>query len=315
MRAQGSDDDALLLLDRAPKLARQATQSQRAFAPATATARATRIALKKNDVDSGSETESDDDDAELLLGRARHELPLPLPTPEPEPTPKLAPKSEPETEPEPEQDAESDAETDYGREPGRIVGTLTPLRDFRRNLARGDVVSKAVEDMGWAVREVVLRPFAARRRAEVLECMAALREACLLEDEIDAWNRCARRLGLSVSPPPPSLPLSSLVFRTPLAPFRSLPCFFVLFSRARSVEIARMWGDRLALIHVFIIIIIISFLKGLREACLADPGNPAFWQEIRKQGAKMSLIGKSEAKRQGGRSDVPDDVARDVSRF
>ena len=212
MRAQGSDDDALLLLDRAPKLARQATQSQRAFAPAPATARATRIALKKNDVDSGSETESDDDDAELLLGRARRELPLPLPTPEPEPTPKLAPKSEPETEPEPEQDAESDAETDYGREPGRIVGTLTPLRDFRRNLARGDVVSKAVEDMGWAVREVVLRPFAARRRAEVLECMAALREACLLEDEIDAWNRCARRLGLSVSPPPPSLPLSSSVF-------------------------------------------------------------------------------------------------------
>ncbi|ETW87659.1 hypothetical protein HETIRDRAFT_41157 [Heterobasidion irregulare TC 32-1] len=241
VRAQGSDDDALLL-DRVPKLAREATQSQRAFAPATSTARATRITLKKNDVDSGSETGSDDDSAELLLGRARRQLPLP--TPEPEPTPKLAPKSEPE--PEPEQDAESDAETDYGREPGRIVGTLTPLRDFRRNLARGDVVSKAVEDMGWAVREVVLRPFAARRRAEVLECMAALREACLLEDEIDAWN---------------------------------------------------------------------SFLKGLREACLADPGNPSFWQEIRKQGAKMSLIGKSEAKRQGGRSDVPDDVAHDVSRF
>ena len=77
-----------------------------------------------------------------------------------------------------------------------------------------------------------------------------------------------------------------------------------------------MWRDRSALTHVFIIvIIIISFLKGLREACLADPGNPAFWQEARKQGAKMSLIGKSEAKRQGGRSDVPDDVARDVSPF
>jgi hypothetical protein len=80
--------------------------------------------------------------------------------------------------------------TDPQRPPGRIIGLAKPLADFKDNISQGDVVSKAVEDLGWAVKEVVLRPFAGRRHAEMIECLNELREACLQEDEIDAWNRC-----------------------------------------------------------------------------------------------------------------------------
>jgi ATP-dependent DNA helicase 2 subunit 2 len=64
-----------------------------------------------------------------------------------------------------------------------------PLTDFKNNISQGDVVSKAVEDLGWVVKEIVLRPFAERRHAEMIECLNELREVCLEEDEIDAWNR------------------------------------------------------------------------------------------------------------------------------
>lgn len=64
-----------------------------------------------------------------------------------------------------------------------------PLTDFKNNISQGDVVSKAVEDLGWVVKEVVLRPFAGRRHAEMIECLNELRDVCLQEDEIDAWNR------------------------------------------------------------------------------------------------------------------------------
>ncbi|KAF9242344.1 SPOC domain-like protein [Melanogaster broomeanus] len=74
------------------------------------------------------------------------------------------------------------------RAPGRIIGNAFPLKDFRRNLVTGDVVTKAVEDLGVVVREIVGRPFGSRRKNEMVECLQALREVCLKEDEIDAWN-------------------------------------------------------------------------------------------------------------------------------
>jgi ATP-dependent DNA helicase 2 subunit 2 len=85
---------------------------------------------------------------------------------------------------------EPDIVTDPQRPPGRIIGLAKPLADFKDNISQGDVVSKAVEDLGWVVKEVVLRPFAGRRHAEMIECLNELREVCLQEDEIDAWNRC-----------------------------------------------------------------------------------------------------------------------------
>ena len=68
-------------------------------------------------------------------------------------------------------------------------------------------MTKAVEDLGAVVTEIVMRPFSSRRSAELLECMTALRDTSLKvrgfvraitlvyiftlpaqEDEIDAWN-------------------------------------------------------------------------------------------------------------------------------
>lgn len=66
-----------------------------------------------------------------------------------------------------------------GREPGRIIGSVYPLADFKKNLERGDVVSKAVEDLGAVVTEIVMRPFSSRRTGELMECMEALRDTCL----------------------------------------------------------------------------------------------------------------------------------------
>lgn len=85
-------------------------------------------------------------------------------------------------------------DVDPGRAPGRIIGSTYPLRDFKTNLAQGDVVTKAVEDMGVIIKEVVLRPFASRRHKEMIECMIAMRDTSLKEDEIDAWNAFLRDL-------------------------------------------------------------------------------------------------------------------------
>ncbi|KAI6028982.1 SPOC domain-like protein [Pisolithus marmoratus] len=81
------------------------------------------------------------------------------------------------------------------RAPGRIGNTF-PLKDFRTNLSRGDVVTKAVEDMGTVIREILERPFAGRRKDEMIECLRVLRdlfEETIQEDEIDAWNEGLRR--------------------------------------------------------------------------------------------------------------------------
>ena len=76
------------------------------------------------------------------------------------------------------------------REEGRIIGFSYPLNDWKKNIAEGDVVSKAVEDMGYVVREIVSQPFAERRHGEMMECMREMRGTCLREDEIDEWNGC-----------------------------------------------------------------------------------------------------------------------------
>lgn len=103
-----------------------------------------------------SETESESDGELLLASRPKPSAPgLPTPTASPE------------------------LENDPQRAPGRIIGIAYPLRDFRENLKQGDVVTKAVEDLGVVIREIVGRPFSSRRQDEMVACLKELREACL----------------------------------------------------------------------------------------------------------------------------------------
>lgn len=68
---------------------------------------------------------------------------------------------------------------DPGRAPGRIIGATYPLKDFQKNISQGDVVSKAVEDLGFVIKEIVMKPFSSRRNDELLECMTAFRDIAL----------------------------------------------------------------------------------------------------------------------------------------
>jgi ATP-dependent DNA helicase 2 subunit 2 len=162
-RAQ-NDDDEILLLDRvAPSIHSQPEASNSRPQPQTSAPAAKRPIPTKGGDDSETEPESDDD---VWVPSGKKGAKSPTPSPEP------------------------DIVTDPQRPPGRIIGLAKPLTDFKDNISQGDVVSKAVEDLGWVVKEVVLRPFAGRRHAEMIECLNGLREVCLQEDEIDAWNRC-----------------------------------------------------------------------------------------------------------------------------
>ena len=182
-RAQ-NDDDEILLLDRvAPSIPLQTlshsqqeapdSQPQRQKSPvASSAAAAKRPIPRKGDDDSETEPESDVD---VWLPSSKKGAEFPTPSPEP------------------------GIVTDPQRAPGRIIGMAAPLTDFKDNISQGDVVSKAVEDLGWVVKEVVLRPFAGRRHAEMIECLNELRDVCLQEDEIDAWNRYVLRLYYLIS--------------------------------------------------------------------------------------------------------------------
>ncbi|CAE6456567.1 unnamed protein product [Rhizoctonia solani] len=77
--------------------------------------------------------------------------------------------------------------------PGRIISNSRPLADFKKYIeAQGDLVNKAVEDMCTVIPEIVDSSFSTQRYTEALECMQALREVALKEDEIDAWNNFLR---------------------------------------------------------------------------------------------------------------------------
>ena len=162
----------MLLLDQVSKPQRTKSTASLALGSTsqsqTLRAQSSFVRPKPTKDDSSTESETEDEDAEDLLDR-KPRAPAPaLPTPAPEPEP----------------------EVDRGQAPGRIIGSTYPLEDFRTNLVRGDVVTKAVEDLCAVITEVVLRPFAARRAEEMVQCMVELRRACLEEDEVDAWNAC-----------------------------------------------------------------------------------------------------------------------------
>ncbi|KAG2132365.1 SPOC like C-terminal domain-containing protein [Suillus clintonianus] len=158
VRAMDEDED-MLLLDKKPAPSRKGKEPAASQVPVSP-----KLAQPaKKPTTSDSETEEESDQEPLLLEKRPFNA---LPTPERSMSP----------------------DVDPGRSPGRIIGSTYPLRDFKTNLAQGDVVTKAVEDMGVTIKEVVLRPFASRRHTEMIECMIAMRDTCLKEDEIDAWN-------------------------------------------------------------------------------------------------------------------------------
>ncbi|KAH7926187.1 SPOC domain-like protein [Leucogyrophana mollusca] len=163
-RARDEDEEMLLLDLKAPKRTHPQSSSQAIAAPRTP-------APSKPAADSDTETEEEEEE-ELLLAKKPGPSNHPLPTP----ARSLSPQVEP------------------GRAPGRIIGTTYPLRDFKKNIAQGDVVTKAVEDLGVVIKEIVMKPFSSRRYGELLECMETLRDVSLKEDEIDAWNAFLRDL-------------------------------------------------------------------------------------------------------------------------
>ncbi|KAF9254811.1 hypothetical protein L218DRAFT_1009283 [Marasmius fiardii PR-910] len=81
-----------------------------------------------------------------------------------------------------------DADIDQGIAPGWIIGNTYPLKDFKANTEKDDVVTKAIEDLGVVIKEVVFWPFAHRRTQKMIECMQLMRQTAMVEDEVDAWN-------------------------------------------------------------------------------------------------------------------------------
>jgi len=66
-----------------------------------------------------------------------------------------------------------------GARDNRIIGNLHPLYDFEQNTARGDIITKAVADMGEVIPEIVAESFSTQRFDEALDCMRAMRKTAL----------------------------------------------------------------------------------------------------------------------------------------
>ena len=160
-------DDEMLLLDSAPVPDRLPNRSHTQSPHASSPEKQRRLTKK-------SESETEDEGDGLLLGEA---------------TARGPDSANSSALPTPNRSASPDLGIDE-REEGRIIGFSYPLNDWRKNITEGDVVSKAVEDMGYVIREIVSQPFAERRHGEMIECMQEMRETCLREDEIDEWNGC-----------------------------------------------------------------------------------------------------------------------------
>ena len=58
----------------------------------------------------------------------------------------------------------------------------------------------------------------------------------------------------------------------------------------------------------------VSFLTDLKNACLeGKPGNQEFWERVTDLGRDISLVSKSEAARLGGKSNITEAQATEVS--
>ena len=159
VRANDEDEDMLLLDQKAPSQSQRPTQSQ---SQQRSPGRSQAQKKKAENDDDSSATEPEDEEDLLLDAAPRKDRAPPLPTP----ARSLSPDG-------------SAIDIDRRRAPGRIVGASFPLEDFRANIARGDVVTKAVEDLAFIIQQVVVKPFASKRFDEMLECMYELRKVSL----------------------------------------------------------------------------------------------------------------------------------------
>lgn len=95
-----------------------------------------------------------------------------------------------------------------------VIGTVHPLEDFRAALASDDdVVSEAVSQLADVIKSLAVEgKFPNKRKNELLEAMAALRETCLKEDEFDQWNKFLQELkDICLSSKPGNKPFWELV--------------------------------------------------------------------------------------------------------
>lgn len=178
------EDGELLLLDGKPELSRN--QSKTVITPTSSPSKGKGKAIKTED----SETEDDEDE---FVHVEKSVPPLDQkPTVDQHGQKAILSSTPARSTPSPTSrdiDMDIDDEVNNGRAPGRIIGTTDPLRDFRKNLERGDVISKAVEDMGYVIGEIVMKPFAGRRTDELLQCLREMRNVALkVRPPIEARN-------------------------------------------------------------------------------------------------------------------------------
>lgn len=160
------DEDEMLLLDRKPSTSKQLSQL-----PSDSLVQ---VVQKPT---SGDDSATEDEDDMLLLDKVKSDRPARENQPLPTPARSLSPSNNDDT-----------MDVDPQRDPHRLIGRTYPLADFKSNLKQKDAVSQSVEDMCVIIEEVVLAPFAGRRTKEMLECLRELRQCCLTEDEVEAWN-------------------------------------------------------------------------------------------------------------------------------
>lgn len=159
VRARDEGDDTLLL-EKLPNKKRKVSGSQSQTQYPTTSPKSQRNAVKKSmsvsESDSETEPESDQD---LLLDKKDEKKDISEVEPPPSPTSQEAPSS-----------------LDSDRLPGRIIGMAYPLEDFKTNIASGDLVTKAVEDLAFVIKTIVMKPYSSRRTPEMLQCMQELRK-------------------------------------------------------------------------------------------------------------------------------------------
>lgn len=266
VRAREEGDDSLLI-DKQPAKRIKLSRSHSRFPRATQTqsSPSRRKAPRRRTTSDDSDTELEDDDEYLFVDSPAKPAAKPLP----EDDDLLLGREDKPSSPAPESQFESQAETQTQVEPvdpapGRIIRFAAPLGDFKKNIASGDLVTKAVEDLAFVVQEIAFRPFSEARDSELLECMKELRRVCLEVGVTCPRNQKRRRYSYDLS---------------------------------QEDEIDA-WNE---------------FLSELKTRC-TEPrtGKPKFWNKVSALGRSISLISKSEAAKQHGKSDITEAKAAEV---
>lgn len=126
--------------------------------------------------------------------------PAPSVAPKPEPSPVRNPVKSKQASPPSEEDSDHTMDSDgdetmdlddkpaglaasmvvgEGARNNRIIGNIHPLYDFEQNIARGDVVTKAVADLGEVIPEILDDSFSSQRFEEALDCMKVMRKTAV----------------------------------------------------------------------------------------------------------------------------------------